>query len=61
MVEGLHTLPLLRELHLEHQQLGLGESITFDPRSKRALAVGTGQRAGLGLFLISPAGWIDRA
>eukprot|EP00730_Choanoeca_flexa_P019028 TRINITY_DN9280_c0_g1_i6.p1 TRINITY_DN9280_c0_g1~~TRINITY_DN9280_c0_g1_i6.p1 ORF type:complete len:357 (+),score=29.78 TRINITY_DN9280_c0_g1_i6:143-1213(+) len=40
IVEGLHQLPKLRELHLERQQLSPGQTLVFDPRTKRSLADG---------------------
>lgn len=41
VVEGLETLEELRELHVESQQLPLGEKLLFDPRSLHSLAVRT--------------------
>lgn len=38
VVEGLHNLPALRELHVENQDLAAGEKLVFDPRCFLALA-----------------------
>lgn len=39
VIEGLEQLKVLREIHVEYQNLPLGESIYFDPRSVASLAV----------------------
>ncbi|ETE70514.1 Protein phosphatase 1 regulatory subunit 42, partial [Ophiophagus hannah] len=38
VVEGLESLQELRELHVESQQLPLGEKLLFDPRSLHSLS-----------------------
>ena len=38
-VEGLHTLTKLEELHVEHQRLQNGMSLTFDPKSLSTFCV----------------------
>ena len=39
VVEGLHKLTLLQELHVENQRLQDGETLLFDPRSIKSLEV----------------------
>ena len=41
VVEGLEKLENLNELHIENQNLPIGEKLLFDPRSMKAIAVGS--------------------
>lgn len=39
VVEGLENLSNLEELHIENQNLPLGEKLIFEPRTLQALSV----------------------
>ena len=39
MLEGLERLENLSELHIENQNLPVGEKLLFDPRTLKAVAV----------------------
>ena len=39
VVEGVENFPELGELHVEYQQLPVGEKLLFDPRSLKAVSV----------------------
>jgi hypothetical protein len=41
VVEGLEKIEALEELHIEYQELPLGEQLLFDPTSLNVLSVST--------------------